>query len=331
MLSGQSKVHKILVISLSNIGDVILTLPVVDILRNDFPQAQLSLVVGPKLRTLFQGNRHIHKVYIFDKKQPFWETVPWIIQLRAERFDVVVDLRNTAIPFLISPRHRTSWSVDKKAGVHMRQKHLQRLRTVYPYVSEPNKKYAVTVSPQDASSIQGILRHAFGDNPTYIVVAAGAADQAKRWLVEGFIEVCYQLMKRYNWKVVLVGDENDRGPAERIAGALGRDVLNLCGRTTLLELAAVLSGALVVLVNDSAPMHLASYLDVPVLALFGPSNPQKYGPWGANSHYLRKNQDCAACRNLKDARRHTCMEAITTQDVLNAFRIVGGKVVFTKP
>ncbi len=331
MLSARSEIHKILVVSLSNIGDVVLTLPVVDILRNDFPEAQLSLVVGPKAQTLFQGNPHIHQLHIFDKKQPFWITLSWVLQLRAQSFDLVVDLRNTAIPFLISPRYRTPCLVNQNTPTHMRQKHLQHLRTAYPYTLESNKRYAVTVSSGDTTSVQKTLTQAFGDCPQYIVVAPGAADQAKRWPIDCFIEVCYWLVKHDDWKVVCVGDKNDRGAAERLKQVLMGNVVNLCGQTSLLELAAVLQGAFLAIVNDSAPMHLASYLDVPVLALFGPSDPQRYGPWGANGHYLRNNQDCAACRSLKDSYRHTCMEAITGQDVLNSFHVLRKKVILAKP
>jgi len=73
---------------------------------------------------------------------------------------------------------------------------------------------------------------------------------------------------------------------------------------------------------------LASYLDVPVLALFGPSDVHKYGPWGLHGHYLQKNQDCPACQDPKNFARHNCMAAITSQDVLSAFAIAQGQFGF---
>jgi ADP-heptose:LPS heptosyltransferase len=77
-----------------------------------------------------------------------------------------------------------------------------------------------------------------------------------------------------------------------------------------------LSGSSFVLANDSAPMHLASYLDVPVLALFGPSDPKKYGPWGANGRMIKKTIDCPACLGRKNAESHRCMDAISAQEVV---------------
>ena len=328
MRFDKSKINNILIISLSNIGDVILTLPVMDILIRDFPRARFSVVVGPKAQTLFKGNASLRKVHVFDKKQSFWKTILWVVSLCGERFDLVVDLRNTAIPFLIFPRYRTSATVNKNAGVHMKYKHLQRLRAVYPYESESQKHYLLSVPQADEAHIRDLLRAAWGDGQPYVVVAPGAANEAKRWTAQGFVEVCYQLMKRYQFKIVFVGDENDRSGAQRMVEVLGPNTLNLCGRTTLVQLAAVVQNAVLALVNDSAPMHLASYLDVPVLALFGPSDARKYGPWGLHSHYLQKNQSCPGCQNLKASARHTCMAAITSQDVLSAFQILQGRAVF---
>lgn len=331
MRFDKSKINKILVISLSNIGDVILTLPVMDILIRDFPRASFSVVVGPKAQTLFKDNPSIHKVHIFDKKQAFWKTIQWVVSLCGERFDLVVDLRNTAIPFLIFPRYRTSWLAGKNAGGHMKYKHLQRLRGVYPYDSESQKRYALSVPPADEAHVRGLLRAAWGSVSPYVVVAPGAANEAKRWTSHGFIEICCHLMLRDQVKIVFVGDEHDRRGAERIAEVLGGEALNLCGRTTLVQSAAVVQNAVMVLASDSAPMHLASYMDVPVLALFGPSDARKYGPWGLDGHYLQKNQDCPGCQSPNVSAPHTCMAAITGRDVLDAFQIVHGRAVFTPP
>lgn len=327
----KSKINKILVISLSNIGDVILTLPVMDVLIRDFPRAEFSVVVGPKARTLFNGNPRIARVHIFDKSQPFWKIIPWVARLAAEHFDLVVDLRNTAIPFLIFPRYRTPSTVSKNGGVHMKYKHLQRLRSAYPYEVESRKRYALAVPAEDEARARDLLRAAWGEDYAYIVVAPGAANEAKRWTPQGFTEVCSQVIKRCRLKVVFVGDAADHRDAEGMAEVLGADTLNLCGRTTLVQLAAVVEKATLALVNDSAPMHLASYLDVPVLALFGPSDVRKYGPWGIQGHYLQKNKGCPACQNPKNSVRHNCMAAITAQEVLSAFQVIQGRVVFNIP
>ncbi len=331
MAFDKSKINKILVISLTNIGDVVLTFPVIDILKRDFPDAELSLVVGPKAASLVAGNSHFKQVHIFDKHQPLLKTLQWITALRGECFDLVVDLRNTAIPLLISPRYRTPLIARQDGQVHMSQKHLRRLRSVYPYTSGPDKKYALQIPPQIQGDVDEILQKRMGRGQRYAVIAPGAADQAKRWTERGFAEVCYHFMKKHYMGIVIVGDGKDGSIAQRIYEILQEEsVVNLCGQTTLVQLAAILKKSSVAIVNDSAPMHLASYLDVPVLALFGPTDTVQYGPWGVQSHSIRKNGSCPACRRLKDAPRHTCMAAITTQDVLDCFQVIHNEIVFLR-
>src|SRR3989338_380591 len=330
MLSDKSEIHKILVISLSNIGDVILTFPVIDVLAHDFPLARISVVVGIKAEGLLQGNTYLDKVYIFDKKQPLRKTISWVMALRRKRFDCVVDLRNTAIPFLIFPKYRTSLAAGYKEDISMKQKHLNRLRTVYAYACEPETSHALFISEEDKSYVSGIFDKELGGNPRYAVVAVGAADQSKRWLERGFVEVCGRLIKKYSLSIVLVGDEKDAAGGTRIASGVQGPIINLCGRTTLVQLAEVIRRSLLTIANDSAPMHLASYLNKPVLALFGPTDARKYGPWSTNSRYIKKDQFCPACQNPQEASRHTCLEAITAQEVLDSFDLCGDEVVFSR-
>jgi heptosyltransferase-1 len=314
----KSKINKILVISLTNIGDVILTFPVIDLLKKNFPSAKLSVVIGPKAKPLLQGNPYLDKVYIFNKHQAPLKSLAWIFELRKEKFDLVIDLRNTAVPLLISPRYRTSYRAGKTNNVHMRVKHLDRLNAVYPFGTQTNVRYSLFISDDHKTYVDKIIEEEIGPGQRYVVVAPGAADQAKRWTEAGFADVCDQLVKT-GMKIVFVGDEGDRKTARQIEGLMTAPrVLNLCGQAGLPHLAELFKHCSFALLNDSAPMHLASYLDVPVLALFGPTDPLKYGPWSFRSAFLRKNGSCPLCARLKNALRHTCMESITSRDVLSA-------------
>ena len=317
----RSKVDKILVISLTNIGDVVLTFPVIDILKEDFPSAKLSAVIGPKAESLLCGNPHLDKVYIFDKHQAPLRSLSWIFELRREHYDLVVDLRNTAIPFMIAPRHRTSCRVEKVSDLHMRKKHLNHLRSVYGTEKEHGEKCALFVPEAEKNYVKELIDNEIGRAQKYVIVAPGAADSAKRWSEEGFAFVCNQLTDEYDIKIVFVGDEEDRKVAQRVNKLMEVEAVNLCARTTLVQLAELLMHCSFALVNDSAPMHLASYLDVPVLALFGPSDPKKYGPWGTNSRMIKKDAHCPACTNPKKACEHTCMQAISKEDVLDTVRV----------
>jgi len=191
----RSKIHKILVISLTNIGDVVLTFPVIDILKRDFPSAELSVVIGPKAESLLKGNPHLQKIYIFNKHQPPLKSFAWIRELKREHFDLVIDLRNTAIPFMIFPRYRTSCRVGDISGLHMREKHLRRLESIYHAEKMVDQRSALFISPESKAHVDSVIEKEIGRGCRYAVVAPGAADSSKRWTQEGFASVCDVLVK----------------------------------------------------------------------------------------------------------------------------------------
>lgn len=315
---NNSAVHKILVVSLTNIGDVILTLPVIDVLKEDFPSAQIYVVIGPKAESLFKDNSYVHKVYVFDKRQSYAKTLTWLLQLRRENFDMVIDLRNTAIPFFLWPKRRTFFRMAKASRMHMKDKHLNRLRTVYPYSMTDRR--ALVIPPKDRAYVAELIKTRIGEGCPYIVIAPGAGDQAKAWPEERFAQIGDELIKSCRVKVVLIGDERDRETAEAIAQRMVNKPVNLCGQTDLVQSAEVLRHARLAIVNDSAPLHLASYMDVPLLALFGPTDPQKYGPWSSRNCFVKKSASCPACEVPKSGKRHVCIQTISVADVMEALK-----------
>jgi ADP-heptose:LPS heptosyltransferase len=282
-LSAHSKVERILLVSLSNIGDVILTFPVFDTLRATFPDAAISVVVGPKGRTFFSHNPHVHRAIVYDKAMPWTGKLRWLAGLRRQRFDLVVDLRNSMLPFLLNARVVTP-PAFRSAHCHMKEKHLRRLALVLDAPVSPTEKYAGVVS------VRG-LKHAGRSVPGqegYVLFAPGAADPRKRWSAEGFAKAIQHVINRYGKRVVIVGDRRDCPLVERILKNVRGRVVNLCGLTTLTELVGVMHRAGLAVTNDSGVMHLASYFDVPTIALFGPTDPFFYGPWSSQNDVIRK-------------------------------------------
>jgi len=320
-LLTKSKIHKILLISLTNIGDVILTFPVIDILKKEFPSAKLSVVIGPKAESLLRGNPYLDKVHIFDKHQSSIKSLWWIFELRKDQFDLVIDLRNTAIPFMISPKYRTSYLVKKASNMHMREKHLNRLKSLYPFEMKAADRCALFVSTENEEYIDQIIEKEVGGEGKYVIVAPGAADHSKKWPEEKFAHVCDRLINDYKVKIVFAGNGDDRKIAQQVCKLMEFDAINLCGRTDLAQLGQLFKHCFFAIVNDSAPMHLASYLNIPILALFGPTSPSQYGPWSETSCFIRKNESCPACAMPKVSTVHSCMETITGDDVLRKLQI----------
>ena len=329
MAINNSKIKKILVISLTNIGDIILTFPVIDILKEAFPAAELSVVVGPKGESLFRGNPQIHQLYLFDKRQPVKQVIEWIKELRKQTFDMIVDLRNSAIPFFIRSRYKTSPFL-RRGKQHMRWQHLNRLKSIYPFVMEAKDRHALYVSAHDRQYVEEVLEKEIGEREKYVVISPGAADQKKRWTEEGFAVVGDWIIQKHHLRVVFVGDEADKKVTQNVIRKMSQPAIDLAGKISLTQLACLLQSCVFAIVNDSAPLHLASYLNVPVLALFGPTNPNKYGPWSLHNCVIRKQENCFACRGGNGKKPHTCMQAIQVKDIWDAFEIKDGGVAFQR-
>ena len=302
-------IRKILVISLSNIGDIVLTFPVMDILRHDFPDAKIAVVMGPKGEPLLRGNPHFETI-LYYKKQPLPTLLAWLWQLRQRRFDLVVDLRNTAIPVFIAPRYMSSLILRRDHSKHMRFQHLNHLRSVYPFERVSPKPYAIHISDDDKKYIDWIIKEEIGDTERLVVLSPGAADQKKRWTKGGFATVAERLIEEYGAKVIFV--DNEKENVELIASQMKKPTVNLSGRANLTQVAYLLTRAHLVVTNDSGLMHLSSYLDAPVVAVFGHTNPKEYGPWGSESFFVKKE----ASRSQEEDPRFDHMIRITSDDVI---------------
>lgn len=282
-LSCASGIERILFVTLSNVGDVVMTFPVLDRLRACFPEAGLTVLAGPKAQSFFAGHPAVAKLVIYDKKASFADQLAMVLALRRQKFQLAVDMRNSFLPFLSGAAVSTFPEFGKTRHLHMKDKHLARLQKILPDAAVPAERKALFVSDADQGTVESLLSLKKG----YVVVAPGAADNRKRWPADRFAMIVRRLVKDHAAAIVLVGDARDGENLAGIFSSPADGVVNLCGQTTLCQLAAVLSRASFALTNDSGIMHIASYLDVPVLALFGPTDPFFYGPWGQQGMFLR--------------------------------------------
>lgn len=156
----------------------------------------------------------------------------------------------------------------------------------------------------------------------FVVLAPGAAWATKCWPAERFRELAKRLAHEGMY-VRVIGDASVRNVASGLAG-----VENLAGETTMTQAAAVIGAASILVANDSAPVHLASLQQVPVVAIFGPTAPEfGFGPFGSNTMIIQR--DDLACRPCSDhgtmkcpLTTHDCMNGITVDDVFSAVQTI---------
>ena len=156
-----------------------------------------------------------------------------------------------------------------------------------------------------------------------MVIAAGARSHIKRWSKEKFVKLIALLQEEFAVKIILVGDKDDVFINEYITQHSPGAILDLSAKTTLNQLAYLLKKARLLIGNDSAVLHLGSYLNIPIVAIFGPTNEEKYGPWSQVKTIVKKEIFCRPCaKALCKLGTLDCMSLIQVEDVLRAIRKV---------
>jgi len=310
---------KILFVTLSNIGDCILTLPVLDALRQKYPAAQISVLVPPRPRGIFLNNPAVSEVIIFDKHSRLKDKLKLFFALSKKNYDQVIDLRNSSLGICLPARHRKFlggiWRRIPDRIKHMQQKHL--FWAGLTDEGQPAKGKSIHITPADREYIQNILSKAgIFKSDDLIAIAPGARSEVKRWPRDRFSLLIRQLVQAGK-RIVLVGDISDQPIGEYLNQANAGQLIDLCGKTTFSQLAALLEKAGLLITNDSAVMHLASYLNRPVVAIFGPTSQVKYGPWSDQAGVVKKDIFCRPCEKAQCRFGSLqCLTCIHPQDVL---------------
>jgi lipopolysaccharide heptosyltransferase II len=293
-----TEIRRILFITLSNIGDVILTTPVFSALRHRFPRAAMTVMVGPRASSVFSGSPDVDEIFVYDKETSLLGKARFVMELRRMGFDLVADLRNTLIPFLVGAPYRTPLFRRHLKGIFpKREQHLACLHPLCGALgldleSVPPFRFFSEIH-RDAAEKK--LR-ARGIAPQHLVILApGAQSAVKRWTLEGFAELADMLARGQGRSVILVGSEADGPVADAITRRSCEQIFDLTGETSFPEAAALFSTADLVVANDSAPLQLAYAMGVPAVGIFGPTDERKFGRTGEKWAVLRKALPCAPC------------------------------------
>jgi ADP-heptose:LPS heptosyltransferase len=288
---------KILFITLSNIGDVILSLPVLDRLIAVYPRAEITVVCSERAVGIFEDNRYIKRCLAFRKRVSFYDRIRFMLDLRKERYDIAVDLKNSALPLFLKAKYKTyPWLKAPGDILHMSQRHLYKVKK-FAVSSEVKDTEALYISEADRLSAADLLRESNASmDDEFALIGPGARSHIKRWPQVKFARLGDRLASELGKKIVLVGDNNDAEVCRSVKSQMHYPAVNLCARTSLKTLAALIEKAQMVISNDSAVMHLSSYLDRPTLAIFGPTDYRRYDPWSAQSETVHSNLDCAPCK-----------------------------------
>lgn len=300
--------NKILFISLSNVGDAIMTTPVLQALHNIYKDATIDIVADQRSSEIFFYCPFRGDIIIKNKKS-FLRGVPELLgKLRARKYDLIVDLRTDGLAYLLHGRKKlTKWHRGK-TGSHAVQQHMGVIGPEYNNKAIPDCR--IWTGQEDKNFARSVLGDMIGKR--ILALGPGANAQKKVWPVESYSALIDKLAEKFD-AVVLLGNRQDARLAQNITIPSGLTVLDLCGRTTLLQAAAVLHFATVFVGNDSGPGHIAAASGVPTITIFGPGEPERYRPWSENSQCVIGDDN-----DIKNARVEDVIECILrTMDKIN--------------
>ncbi len=332
------KVTNILVIKLRHIGDVLLATPVFTSLRQVYPDAKLTALINRGTEDILAHHPAIDELIIAEKGS-IGAQLHFLVVIRRKRFDCVVDLTDgdrsawtsvvtgSSVRIGFNAEHRWRGLLYSHVAMplpedrHRVEYDLAALRPL-GLTPRPTRPTLYVSSDDDAvaeQTLRDLGADRNGSSRMLIVIQPGARYPLKVWPPERFAELADRLAKAFNCRILLGGDGKERDVAESVRRQAACKPTVIAGRLSLLQFAALLRHCALFVGNDGGAMHIAAAVDVPVVALFGPTYPYRWGPRGRVSEVLYKGLDCRACYHPTCIRgEENCMRMISVDEVFEA-------------
>jgi heptosyltransferase-1 len=350
------KIRRIALIQPSRIGDIVFSLPTLSGLRQIFPAARISWLVDERCKEIVEGHPDLDEIIVIpfkaiekalkEKKWYWiWQTLRQLKkELRERSFDLSVDLHGLAksalLVLMAGARHRIGSSnttgMKELSGffsreilpgpedVHTVERNLALVRYLGGKVEHP--EFKLKVFPAHEEEVTALLdRAGYIPRLPLVVIHPGAGWISRRWPVERFAELINRLKKDLSVQLAVIGGAEGGSKEdqlfERLFSLIQVPVINLVQQLSLKQLMALLSRAALFLGNEAGPMHLATALDKPVIAVIGPTRPELTGPFNPRARIVRREVVCSPCRerNCPDLK---CMKAIEVDHVFEAVRSI---------
>jgi heptosyltransferase-2 len=332
--------EKILIIQTAFPGDVILTLPLLQVLKRELPDSNIDFICIPKTAEILEGNPLINELIVYDKKKSGIKGFSELIRkLRKAKYDILISphrsFRSSLISYFSDARKKISFDksamsilynerVKYEQGMHEIQRNLSLLKPVG--ISEKNiLPPELFISNAIKTKISEYLQ-AKNIQPEnkFICIAPGSVWYTKRYPKEKFTELCDLLLEK-DFKIFLTGGIADKSISEFILkNTINKNVIDTTGEFSFKESAELISRAELLITNDSAPLHLANAVGTKVFAIFGATIPAfGFYPYGKEDKIFETDGlKCRPCSihggNECPVRTFECMERIHPVSLINS-------------
>lgn len=329
---------RFLIVKISAMGDIVNAFPVARAIKREIPGAAVDWIVGDAYTELVRLCPDVDGLIPFRRRDwgRWWrpksaaEALAFVQRTRKRRYDAVIDLQGLLRSGVVTWLSRApvkagfgyaregaslfyNWKVTSPGpSAHAVDRYMGALAALG---MKNGGAGCGIVIPRDAAEW---ARESLPREP-YIALNPNTRWKTKRWPLERFGLLARELEKKKGLRPVIVGAAEDEKRCQAVARAAGAGAVNIAGRAGFSRLAAALGGAKAVFTNDSGPMHLAAAMGTPVVALFGPTNPARTGPYGPNAAVVRAELACSPCYKRRCPESMECMTKIAVPDVIAAW------------
>ena len=334
--------NNILIIKPSSIGDVIHALPFLKAIRGRYPNAAISWLINRGIDEIIRDNPNLDEVILFDRKRwggfddigyKFRGLTEFIRELRRKRFDLVIDLqglfRSGLIAYLSGAGYRIGFANAREFSpifynykvshppieMHAVDRYLLIAKELGADINK--KDFKINIPEKEKGYAAGLISRI--KKRPLIAINPSARWEAKMWPLKRYAELIDTIAAKLKAQPFLIGSKEDEVRINELLSMVQSKPLNLSGKTSLLQLSALLKKADLLITNDSGPMHIAAAVETPVVAIFGPTRPVRTGPYGNGHVVLQSSLSCVNCLK-KRCNDLKCMEAIAVDDVLTAVK-----------
>ena len=317
------------------VGDAVLAIPAMKAVRERYPDADITLLVRPWVAGVFKSVPFIDHLWSEPRPAGVRDWIRIARQIRSRRFDVSLLFPNSfesaAMMFLGRVPRRIGYATDGRGWLLTSRitPSTAKRHQVHYYLdlakalsADTQPSIQISASAEEKNQAAKLLAsHGVPQGHPYMVLNPGAAyGSAKRWGEDGFAAAGDALACEFHLDVVIVGSEKERAIAEAIQKTMRSRVVVLNGKTTLETLIGVISEAVLVLTNDSGPMHISAALGIPTVAVFGATDHVVTGPIGARTRVVREPVECSPCMLRECPIDHRCMTRVSADSVCQAAR-----------
>jgi len=321
---------KICIIHLNQIGDLIFSLPLLKALRNNYPAATIHSLVKPYLQELLVDSPFVDMV--IPRKSGLTAKFKLLKNIRKNNYDLVISLARSQECLMLTALSRAKTKAGFShfpwdLGLDIKE-HIEGHNSWYNN-SKLLKCLNVTVTKTDYVGLLNVNKNktCLSLPEKFVIISPGTSKRrhTKTWKKEKFAELILLLKEKYGLSAVLVGGTDNQEYNSEIIRILEKkdrakdsDVLDLTGNIDLAGLCSVIRGATLFVGIDSGVMHMASCLNIPVVGLFGPTDPFYVGPQNKKSIVVKEeSMECVPCY-LKNCKHRDCMKKMDVSKVFDA-------------